>query len=171
MCECVIFFLNFSHLRFVHWKFYTCKNDIGHFGKHRLFDWFDKWFVSMWKTKNTLLSLKWCFWFWLCSINCSLEIIWRVNLISIDRITYSIEATERNGEREREIEEEKKEKVTKLIIDCCVFIVRKIELQVQERSLEHNWLRIKLPYAFANVWRYIGSVFCHNTIENMAVLQ
>lgn len=52
------------------------------------------------KTKNTLLSLKWCFWFWLCSINCSLKTIWRVNLISIDRITYSIEATERNGERD-----------------------------------------------------------------------
>lgn len=41
-------------------------------------------------------------------------------------------------------EEENKEKVAKLIIDCCVFNVRKIELQVQERSLEHDWLRIKI---------------------------
>lgn len=49
---------------------------------------------------------------------------------------------QREMESEMYSEEENKEKVAKLIIDCCVFNVRKIELQVQERSLEHDRLRI-----------------------------
>lgn len=144
VCECVcssVFFLyiflifvlfteNFTHVKMISSTLQNIVYSIGLTNKS----------CPCAKTKNTFLSLKWCFRFWLCSINCSLETIWRVNLISIDRITYPFEATERNGERE--IEEENKEKVAKLIIDCCVFNVHKIELQVQERSLEHYWFRI-----------------------------